>query len=174
MPATNAFVRGHQEVGHVITGPTDVPWGKTAEEAVQLQMNVTTVDLFSAQSKMNEDTGITQVGMDIQINGIDGALRNVGRVFGLPDAAFSGTLPAGEELKFEQNDIGETERHIYSEGPGAGASTRRISAPRCKLVNVGPLAQSKTGWFLPTATWRVLNPSAGIPVVTITDAVAQS
>lgn len=175
MPAANAFVRGHQEVGHVASS-TDVPWGKTAEDAVSIQMNVQTVDLFSAQSKMNEDTGITQIGMDIVIKGIDGALRNIQRAFGLPDSAFTGDLsnitPSDEVLEFNEDEIGETERAIYSEGPGPLASTRRIDAPRCKLVSVGALAQSKTGWMLPEATWRVLNPGSSTPVVTITDIVA--
>lgn len=177
--AVNALIRGHQEVGHVneVTSPdTDVPWGKTGEEAIEIQMNVTTVDLFSAQSKMNEDTGITQVGMDAVINGIDGSLRNIGRMFGMPDAAFTGDIDSGtEKLDFNQNDIGEQERHLYTLGPGArdasgGISVRRIDIFRAKLSNVGPLAQSKTGWMLPVATWRVLNPGTD-PVVTFTDEV---
>lgn len=170
--AVNAYIRGHQEVGHVEDGPADVPWGKTGEEAIEIQMNVETVDLFSAQSKMNEDTGITRVGMDMVINGIDGSLRNIGRGFGMPDDAFTGDIDLGqEELAFNQNDIGEQERHLYSEGPGAFGSVRRIDVPRAKLANVGPLAQAKTGWMLPVVTWRVLNPGVD-PVFTFTDTAA--
>jgi hypothetical protein len=170
--AANAFTRGHSEVGHVASGPVDVPWGKTAEEAVEIQMNVTSVDLFSSQSKMEEDTGISRVSMSLAINGIDGALQNIGRMFGMPDTAFTGDLSAStdEVLRFDQDDIGEEVREIYSLGAGALASVRRVSAPRCKLTDVGPLAQSKTGWMVPSATWRVLNPNtAGVSVLTIRD-----
>jgi hypothetical protein len=173
MAATaNATVRGHQEVGHV-SAAVDVPWGKTQEDAVTLQLNVTTVDLYSSQSKMPEDTGITQVGMQLTINSIDAALRNVGRVLGLPDSAFTGDLSAdtNEVLAFADDTIGETERAIYSKGPGPLLSTRRIDASRCKLASAGPLSQSKTGWMLPTCTWNVLVPTTG-NVLTITDDAA--
>lgn len=169
--STNAFTRGHSEVGHVAAGPVDVPWGKAAEEAVELQFGVTTVDLYSSVGKLPEDTGITRVEGSLQINGIDGALQNIGRMLGMPDTAFSGDLSASvdELLQFDQDDIGEQERSLYSLGVGALASVRRIAAPRCKLVDVGPLAQSKTGWMVPQARWRFLNPNTGAAVLTIRD-----
>lgn len=160
MAASNAYVRGHNLVGMKISG-TDTDLGRTAEDAVSIQMNVQSVELFSSQSLMAEDVGITQVGMELVINGIDGSLRNIQRLFGLPDAAFTGDLVVGaidEQLDFNEDGIGATERFIYSEGPGPRSSTRRISAPRCKVKNVGPLQQGKTGWMLPTATWGVLRP----------------
>ena len=174
MPATNTYQRGHTEVGHRSGSPvTDTAWGKTQEEGFQIQMSVTTVDLLSAQSKMEEDTGITRVTMDAVVNGIDGSLRNIGRMYGMPDSSFTGdvTSSTDEVLSFNQDDIGEEERHLYSLGPGAAASTRDIDIPRAKLSNAGPLVQSKTSWMTPVATWRILNPGTD-PVLTITDDVA--
>ena len=170
MPAINAFVRGSTEVGHFLSGPVDTAWGKTQQDGFQIQMNATTVDLLSAQSKMVEDTGTPQIGMDIVVNGIDGSLRNIGRVYGLPDSAFSGDLdtPTDEVLAFNQAEIGETERAIYSEGPGPLGSVRRFEAYRCKIVNVGPLVQSSTSWMVPVGTWRILNPGVD-PVAQFTD-----
>jgi hypothetical protein len=173
MAATaEATVRGHQEVGFVISA-VDTPLGKTAEDAVSLQLDVTTIDLFSSQSKMPEDTGITQVAMKVDIKSINGAAKNIGRLIGLADTAFTGDLSAdtNEVLTVEENTIGETERAIYSEGPGPLLSTRRIYAQRCKLASIGPLVQAKTGWMLPSVVWNVLNPTSGAPL-TITDTPA--
>lgn len=179
MPASNAYVRGHNLVGMKV-GATDTDLGRTAEDAVSLQMNVQSIELFSSQSLMAEDVGITQVGMDLNIKGIDGTLRNIGRLYGLPDDALTGDLVVGdvdEQLDFNETGIGSTERYIYSEGPGPRSSVRRIAAPRCKVKNVGPLVQSKTGWMIPEATWGVLWPGltqegATQPILTITDIVA--
>jgi len=173
MAATaEATVRGHQEVGFVISA-VDTSLGKTAEDAVTLSMNVTTVDLYSSQSKMQEDTGITQVAMQIAINSINGALKNFGRLLGLVDTAFAGdlSLDTNEVLTVEEDTIGETERAIYSEGPGPLLSTRRIYAQRCKLASIGPIVQAKVGWMLPQMVWNVLNPTSGAPL-TITDTPA--
>jgi hypothetical protein len=169
---SNAFVRGLAVVGLVISA-VDTPLGRTQQNGFQIQMNVTTVDLLSAQSKLVEDTGIPQVGMDIVISGIDGSLRNIQRMFGIVDTAFSGDLSLGtdEVLEFNANEIGETERHIYAEGPGPLGSTRRIDAYRTKLVNVGPLNMASTEWMVPVATWRILKPAAD-PVFQITDIFA--
>jgi hypothetical protein len=171
--AANAFVRGCTEVGHYTSGPVDVPWGKTQQDGFQIQMNVTTVDLLSAQSKMVEDTGTPQIGMDIVINGIDGSLTNIGRVYGLPDAAFTGDLGTGtdEVLDFNQDEVGETERALYAEGPGPLGSVRRFTAERCKVVNVGALVFSSTSWMVPVGTWRILNPGTD-PVAQFTDIAA--
>ena len=63
MPTAQFRARGHSEVGHVESGPTDVSWGKTSEDGVEVQVNVTAVDLYSSQSTMEEDTGITRTSM---------------------------------------------------------------------------------------------------------------
>jgi hypothetical protein len=173
MAATsNAFVRGHSEVGHK-SGATDVPWGRTAEDAVSIQLNVQTVELYSAQSVMAEDSGVTQVGMQLGINGIDGSLQNIGRVLGLPDSAFTGDLSAStnEVLTFDKDDIGASALALYSKGPGPLSSVRRIDAPNCKLASAGALAQAKTGWMLPSAVFNILVPATGNPL-TITDDAA--
>lgn len=173
MAATsNAFVRGLAVVGLVIS-TVDTPLGKTQQNGFQIQMNVTTVDLLSAQSKMVEDTGIPQIGMDIVISGIDGSLQNIQRMFGMPSTAFTGDLSAttDEVLAFNQNEIGETEQHIYAEGPGPLGSTRRVDAYRTKLSNVGPLNMASTEWMVPVATWRILNPGTD-PVFQISDIAA--
>jgi|SRR5688572_17744390 len=179
MPASNAKVRGHQLVGMKVSG-VDTDLGRTAEDAVSIQMNLQTVELFSSQSLMAEDVGITQVGMELVINGIDGSLRNIQRLFGLPDDAFSGDLVVGdtdEQLDFNEDEMGNTERYIFSEGPGPRSSTRRIAAPRCKVKQVGPLQQNKGSWMLPSSTWGVLRPDltqggAEQAILTITDIVA--
>lgn len=165
MPTT-AFhtARGHNEVGHVITGPTDVSWGKTQEEGVEIQVGVQSVDLFSAQSSMEEDTGITRTTLNFVARLIDAALQSIQRAFGIPDSEFTGDLeaatPTAEVLDFEAGLVGSQERELYSLGPGP-ASTRRIEVPRAKVSDLGPLQQSKTGWMLPQATWRALNPTSG-------------
>lgn len=175
MPTSGFRARGHSEVGHVIAGPTDVPWGKTAEDGIDLQINVTAVDLFSSQSTMEEDTGISRMSLSIVARLIDAALQVFQRATGSPDTEFSGDLadatPTAEVLDFEEGLIGSVERAIYSEGPGP-ASTRRLDAVRAKVADIQSVSQSKVNWWTPTVTWRVLNPAAGGHALRITDAVA--
>ena len=175
MPAANAFVIGNNEVGHFVTDPSpaDSPWGKTAQEGFTVQMNVNSVRLLSAQSKMAEDVATPEVGMQITINAIDGALQNVGRVFAMPDSDFTGDLSTGsdEELAFNQVSMGQQERALYAEGPGPLGSIRRFEAYRCKSVNFGPLVFGSTNWQLPTVTMEVLNPGSD-PVAKFIDQAA--
>lgn len=172
MPTTAFYTgRGHTEVGHVDGG--DNSWGKTQEDGIEVQAAVTAVDLFSAQSTMEEDTGITRTSLSILIRLIDASLQSIQRLFGIPDSEFTGDLtaatPTAEVLDFEEGLIGSTERVLYSLGPGP-SSTRRIDVPRAKVADLGSLAQSKVNWMLPQATWRVLNPAAGGHALRITDA----
>lgn len=163
--------RGHQEVGHVGAGPADVSWGKTSEDGVEVQMQVTAVDLFSSQSLMEEDTGISRVSMSLAMNLIHSELSVIADAFGIPAASLTGdgaTTP--ETLAIGQADLGAEERALYSLGPGPN-STRRINAPRAKVADLGNLVQSKTNWMQPAPTWRVLEPVGGGAVVTIIDAL---
>jgi len=176
MPTTGFRARGHSEVGHVDpSGPTDVPWGKTAEDGIDLQVNATSVDLFSSQSTMEEDTGITRTSLSIVARLIDAALQVFQRATGTPDSEFTGDLedatPTAEVLDFEEGKIGSVERALYSLGPGP-ASTRRIDAVRSKVADIQSVSQSKVNWWTPTVTWRVLNPAAGGHALRITDATA--
>lgn len=171
MAAADTPVRGHTVFGHAAAGPTRTAWGRTGEEAVTLQFAVTTVDLYSSQSKMPEDTGITRVESTLAVNGIDGSLTNIGRMLGMPDSSHNGgdlTALTDEALDFNDDDVGEQERWLYSLGPGPLNSTRTIDAFRCKVSDVQPLMQAKTDWMLPQASWRMLRPTSG-PFITITD-----
>lgn len=173
MPASAAKIRGHSEVGHVEAPSTDVPWGRTTEDGVEMQLGVQSVDLFSSQSLMEEDTGITRVSIGLVIPLVYAELEVIKNAFGIPDASLTGDLSAGtptqEVLALAPGDIGSQERALYSLGVGP-VSTRRIDVPRAKVTDLGNLKQSKTGWMTPQATWRALAPASG-PVLTITDDV---
>lgn len=177
MPISHATLRGHNEVGEVIAGPTDSPWGRTQEEGVELQVSVQSVDLFSAQSTMDEDAGITRTSLSLVVRLLSGTLLTIRRALGIPSAQLTGDLaaatPTTEVLAIKAGNIGFEEKHLYSIGAGP-ASTRRIAASRCMLTDMGPLQQSKTGWVLPVATWRILDPTVNfatpLAVLTITDA----
>lgn len=178
MPISHATLRGHNEVGEVTTGPVDNPWGRTQEEGVELQVSVQSVDLFSSQSTMDEDAGITRTSLSLMIRLISGTLVTLRRALGIPSAQLTGDLanatPTAEVLTIKAGNIGAELKHIYSIGDGP-ASTRRIAASRCILTDMAPLQQSKTNWLLPSATWRILDPTTNfaspLAVVTITDAV---
>lgn len=170
--ATSGFytARGHTDVGHDDSG--DVSWGKTQEEGVEIQVAVNSVDLYSAQSTMEEDTGITRTSLSLVARLIDAALNVIQRATGIPDSEFTGDLtdptPTSEVLDLEEGLIGSVERTIYSTGPGP-TSTRRIDIPRAKVIDISSMAQSKVAWWLLTVTWRVLNPASG-HALRITDA----
>lgn len=172
MPASAVNLRGHLEVGEVITA-TDTPWGKTQEEGVEVQVAVQSVELYSSQSTMMEDAGITRTGLSFVVRMIDSSLTTLRRLFGMPASALTGDLeaatPTAEVLSFNEGEIGSETKAIYSEGPGP-ESTRRFDMPECKLTSIGRLVQSKTNYMLPEATWAILNPSAGGYALRITDA----
>ena len=169
MAASNAYTRGHSEFGHIAAGPTDVPWGEAGEEAVQIQIAVQNVELHGAGSKSAFDVGITRADLDLVVNGIDGSLTNIHRFLGLATGDITGSLPASDEvLSINAENIGEAVREVYSLGAGALSLVRRIEVPSAKPFNLGPLAQTKTGWMIPSVTFRCLNPGDDI-VMTIRD-----
>lgn len=173
MPASGVTLRGHQEVGIVDATPEDVPFGKTQQEGVTLQLATETVDLQSAQSQMVEDSGIVTANVSLLINMVDVALQTLQRLWGLPDSSFSGDLegatPAEEVLAISANTLGSAEQILYSLGPGP-VSTRRIEVARAKAADLTGLQQASNNYSLPGATWTALAPDSGA-AVTITDGI---
>lgn len=171
MATSTFYARGHSGVGHV-SGGSDVSWGRTTPEGVSLQLGVQSVDLESAQTLMEVDTGITRVTVNIVIRLVSAALQVIQRAFGMSATAFTGDLTAGtplaEQLDIADTDLGSQEQQLYSLGPGP-ASTRRITVYRAKVSDLGGLDQAKPSWMLPSPTWRALAPASG-PVIRILDA----
>lgn len=179
MPASAARLRGISEVGHITdpTGaPTDVPWGKTQQEGVTLQLSTETVDLMSAQATMKEDSGLVSTAMQLVIRMITAELQLLQRLYGIPAASFSGDLedvtPTPEVLSVAEGDLGSQEESLYVLGTGP-ASTRRVEAARCRVVDLGGLNFASTSYQTPEGTWEVLAPASGDvrPPLEITDAV---
>lgn len=168
-PTVTFYARGHSDFGHV--AGSDVSWGRSGPEGMSMQLSATSIDLPTAQTLMPVDSGITDVLFTIGIRLVSAALQVIQRAYGLPDSAFSGGLqggsPTAEILNLQDLDVGKQERQLYSLGPGA-VSTRRIDVFRAKISDLGELAQAKTAWMLPQATWRALAPATG-PAVKITD-----
>lgn len=171
MPASGFRQRGISEVGHVTSVPADVPWGKTQEEGVTLQLSLSRVDLMSGQSNLMEESQVQSVSMELNIRLIEAQLELLKDALGAPDAKFAGDLedvaPTAESLVLD-GTLGQVERTLYVLGVGP-ASTRRIQATRCVLLDPGAVQLAKSAYHLPTLSWRVLNPAAG-DAVTITDA----
>lgn len=172
MPGSGFHSRGITEVGHVVSGPTDTPWGETSEDGLQIQVATQSVDLYSAQSTMEEDTAITRTTLNMVIQIVNASLQELQRILGIPASAFSGDLedatPTDEVLAFNPGEIGTEVLQLYALGTGP-VTTRRIDVPRAKVADIGPLQMAKTGWMLPQATWRVLRPASGY-ALQITDA----
>lgn len=168
MASAGARLIGISEVGHDDSG--DVPWGNTQQQGVLLQLTTETVDLMSGQAKMKEDVNLVQAAMQLQIGLVTANLEVFQRIWGLPDAALTGSLPGSNEvLTFTEGNTGTQERPLYVLGIGA-VSTRRIDAIRCRVTDLGEMNFASNGYMLPNATWEVLNPLAGDPLV-ITDAM---
>ncbi len=166
--------RGITEVGHVDITPADVPWGRTTQDGVNLQLTAQTVELQSGQATMLEDVGLVSARMQFVIGLVVSELTALARLWGLPDSAVTGDLtltptPTAEVLAIAPNAMGTVERTLFALGPGP-ASTRRIEALRARVSALGGIQMAQNAFSLPTATWDVLAPAAG-NAVTITDAV---
>jgi hypothetical protein len=173
MPAANARLIGISEVGHVdSTGPTDVPWGETQKDAVNLQISVSRVDLRSGQANLKIASAIEDIDAQLQIKLNESALQIMQYALGMPAAKFTGDLeggtPSAEVLTID-GALGSDERQLYAEGVGP-ASTRRIDAARGVLMDVGAFAMASNAYMLPTVTFALLNPVTGT-FLTITDAL---
>lgn len=169
---------GINEVGHVTDPegtPTDVNWGNTKQEGVQLQLATSSIDLMSAQAKMKEDVTLTEASIQLQIALINADAQALQYLWGMPAAALAGDLggtPTPEVLTIQEGNLGTEERALYVIAPGP-ASTRRVQARRCRVADLGGLAFASTDYQTPEATWEVLNPTSAMtqaPLV-ITDAV---
>lgn len=174
MPAGISFVRGNSDFGRVISG-VDTSLADTGESGVPIGIEVTPLRLYSAQSKMPVDAGISQIGMRATPNIINLSLQNLAYAL-LEEAQFSGNLltPAIEQFEFQKDSIGESEGSIYSEGAGPLGSVRRIYMPRVVLVGLGQLNQGKTEWMQITPEYETLDPGDDvhgdpIAVCTVTD-----
>lgn len=160
MPASDVRLIGISEVGHVDSGPTDVPWGNTQQEGVTLQLSTQTVDLMSAQAKMKEHVALLSATMQLVITLVGAELTAFQRAWGLPDAALTGDTqasptPSDEVLTITEGNLGTEERTLYVLGPGP-VSTRRLEAARCRVAALGNMQMGATGYTLPQATWEVL------------------
>lgn len=165
MPTSQYRQIGVNEAGYVESG-SDTPFGNTQQEGVVLQLSTETADLMSGQAKVMESVNLVQASLELQIALVEAALQAVGELYGMPDANFSGDLtastPTAERLDFDEN-MGTVERTIYALGPGP-SSTRRIEGKRCRISDLGNLTMASDSYMLPQATWRVLNPSSGVPL----------
>jgi len=170
---------GINEIGHITDpegSPTDVSWGNTLKEGVQLQLAVQSIELTSGQALMKEDVSVTDASMQFQLKLISSDNLALVYLWGLPDSANVGDLglgsPTPEVLTITEGNLASVERAIYVEAPGP-ASTRRVQARRCKVSDMGGLAFSAADYQTPEATWDVLNPTSTMsdPPLTITDAV---
>lgn len=169
MPATGARLRGISEVGHV--SGSDVSWGATQEEGVELQLSLSRVDLRSGQSNLKLASDVTEVGAQLVIRMVESALQSLGRMLGLAAAKFAGDLqggPATAESLIIDGTLGSQELALYAIGVGP-ASTRRIDAPRAVLTDPGSIQMAKNAYMLPGVTFELLEPAAG-DFLTITDA----
>jgi hypothetical protein len=153
-----------------------MPWGRTTQDGVNLQLTAQTVELQSGQATMLEDVGLVSARMQFVIGLVVSELTALARLWGLPDSAVTGNLapvapatPTAEVLAIAPNAMGTVERTLFALGPGP-ASTRRIEALRARVSALGGIQMAQNAFSLPTATWDVLAPAAG-NAVTITDAV---
>lgn len=173
---TSQRLRGVNEVGEVTGGPggTDTTWGRTQQSGARLQVAVSQEQLFSAQSRMAEDSVITQAAMSIVFNLIFSELSKLQMVYGIPAAQFAGDLsiatPTPEILTIDEDSIGMDTKTVYVLTPGP-ASTRRLEAANCQLGDIGDIEFARNAWQLPSITYNVLNTADGTAVVVITDAV---
>ena len=176
MPASAYRHRGINEVGHVNATPADVPWGRTTQDGVNLQLTANTVELQSGQATMLESVGLVSARIQLAIGLVVSELTALQRLWGLPDSAVTGDLaavspatPTAEVLAIAPNAMGTVERRVYVLGPGP-RSTRRIEAVRARVSDLGGIQLAQNAFSLPNATWEVLAPATG-NALTITDAV---
>lgn len=174
MPAGVSFIRGNSDFGRVISG-VDTSLADTAESGVPIGIEVSPLRLYSAQSKMPRDAGISQIAMRATPTIVNLSLQNLAYAL-LEESNFSGDLVGAspEVFNFAKDTIGETEGAIYSLGPGPLGSTRRIDMPRVVLVGLGALNQGKTEWMSLQPEYESLDPGDdvhGNPIhpCTITD-----
>lgn len=180
MPATNQRLIGINEVGHVVdpdSTATDTPWGNTQQSGVELQLTTETVELQSGQATMKESVNLVTAAMVMAMALVVAELTAFGRIWGLPDSAFTGdledTTPTDEILSITTGNMGTEERALYILGPGP-ETTRRVDARRCRVSDLGNLSFASNAFQTPDASWEVLVPQGDTPPdpVIITDAAA--
>ena len=173
MPATNFMAFGSQEVGYVTGGNTLVPVSKTTKDGVDIQLNVTFVDLYGGTDALPADSKSERAELTAGMTLRNAELTVLKFALGLPDAALTGDLgggtPTAEVLAVDASTIGSVRRHLYALGPGP-ASTRKIEIPNAQWQGVNGLGQKGNAHTTPQATFRALTPASG-PAVRITDAV---
>jgi len=162
---------GISEVGHVASGPVDVPWGETQKDGVTLQLSLSRVEAMSGQSTLKLASHVTEVGVQLGIRMVESALEALGYMMGLAAAKFTGDLTAGTptaEVLTVDGSLGSQELQLYAEGIGA-ASTRRVDAARAVLSNPGSLAMADNAYWQPSVEFGLLEPASG-SFLTVTDA----
>lgn len=170
MAIANQRLIGINELGHFTGddgGPyTDVPWGSTQQNGVQLQLNTETAELQSGQAKMLESVNLVRASMTMVFAMVVAELTVFQRLWGLPTAAFTGDLSAGtpveEKLTIQPGTLGTREDQLYIEGPGP-ASTRTVRAFRSRVEDLGELAFASDTFQTPGASWAVLVPQGATP-----------
>lgn len=171
MPASAQRLIGISEVGHVGSGPADVPWGETQKDGVTLQLSMSRVEAMSGQSKLKLASHVSEVGAQLGFRMLASELQKLQYMLGIAAADFTGDLaggtPSAEVLTID-GGLGSQELELYAEGPGP-ASTRRIDAKRGVLSDPGSLVMADNAYMLPAVTFELLQPASG-DFLTITDA----
>lgn len=151
------YYRGITEFGHVKPGvtPTDVPWGKTAEDGFSIANSITRESLFSGQDLAEVDSAITRVEMTVNVTLLSGDAVTLARSLGLPESAVEDDV-----LSVLADEIGTEEFHLYAIQPGPDGPVR-FEFFRARVSDPGSLAVSKTAWMTPNPTFAIMVPASG-------------
>jgi hypothetical protein len=168
------FTRGNSDFGR-ITDPTNltaatiaagdkVSLADTAEDGVPIGVEISPIYLYTAQSKMPRDSGVTQVSFNATPTIMNTDLQNLAFALG-EDSAYSAGPPI--TFNFRKDTLGEAAIAWYSEGKAGTGLLRRIFAPLSRLTGLGNLQQAKSAWMAINPTYTVLDPGtdpSGAPI----------
>lgn len=160
------FLRGNSDFGRIAspTGKTaanivtgdKTSLADTAENGVPIGVQVSPIYLYTAQSKMPRDSGVTQVLFEARPEIFNLELENFAKAL-LEDSAYTAGPP--KTFNFRKDTLGESEGAIYSEGRGeASDKIRRLFAPLVRLTGLGDVVQAKTEWMAIRPTYTILDP----------------
>lgn len=161
-----SFLRGNSDFGRItdpdgLTAATISSGDKesladTGEQGVPVGVEISPIYLYTSQSKMPRDSGVTQVRFEARPEIFNCELQNFSKVL-IEDSAYAAGPP--KVFNFRKDTLGESEGAIYSEGRGESSSAiRRLFAPLVRLTGLGDVVQGKTEWMACRPTYTILDP----------------